>query len=190
MRESLPAEDFEAIRQSVQDWTARVLPRDDFVGSLIYLIARGTRDLERVKLARNVHRRTHIEESAWREVYEAAALGRRLRLDPRVHEYVVVGPGTRSLPGNGNSAPTGAGQIAGPDWLVERLQSTAAGCPWLLERWTEIREWFEPGKRWISADSFKMIKLMGRTPRDVLEDLKRPKSSWRATGSFAAAGAR
>ena len=168
MREFLPAQDFEAIRETVEDWVERAPPRVELKDSHIYMMACGARDLEHIRLARNEYRRRHIEEEALREVVEAAALGRRLLSDPCGHACV-VGPAPSSQRGKRNSSPAVVDETTGPAPLVERLESTAAGCRWLLERWDEIRAFFEPGTRWISEDSFKMLRLMGRRPRDVLE---------------------
>jgi len=171
MREFLPAKDFEAIRETVKDWVARGQPRDDLKDYFIYMIAHAARDLEHVKLARDEYRRRHIEEEALREVLEADSPGQRLLFCPGGHPCV-VGFGPSSRRGKGNSPPAEVDETTGPAWLVERLESTAAGCRWLLERWAEIRACFEPRIRWISWNSFKVLRVMGRRPRDVLESLE------------------
>ncbi|MFI5460347.1 MAG: hypothetical protein ACHRXM_33435 [Isosphaerales bacterium] len=169
MREFLPAHDFEAIRQPVEDWVARGQPRDAIKDYHISLIAWAAQDLERVKLGRDEHRRRHVEEEALREMLEADALGQRLFSSPG-GDPCVVGPGPSSRRGTRNSSsPVVVEETTGPAWLVERLESTAAGCRWLLERWAKIRACFEPGRRWISKHSFWMLRLMGRHPHDVLE---------------------
>jgi len=168
MREFLPAHDFEAIRQPLEDWVARGQPRDDLKDFLVYIIACAAQDLERVKLARDEYRRKHVEEEAMREVLEADSLGQRLFFCPGGHPSI-LGFGPSSRRGTRDSSPAVVDETTGPAWLVARLESTAAGCRLLLERWAEIRACFEPRWRWISEDSFRMLRLMGRRPRDVLE---------------------
>jgi len=169
MREFLPAQDFEAIREPVEDWVARGQPRDDLKDYLIYMFAYAVWDLERVMRARDAHRRLHVEEEALREVREADALGERLFSWPG-GDPCVVGPGPSSRRRTRNSSsPAVVEETTGPAGLVERLESTAAGCRWLLERWAKLRACFEPGRRWTSKHSFWMLRLMGRHPRDVLE---------------------
>jgi len=61
----------------------------------------------------------------------------------------------------------------GPDTparLVKELESTYAGCRWLLHRWEELRVRNQPGKWWKAFDKFKAIRLLGKQPLDVLTD--------------------
>jgi hypothetical protein len=58
-----------------------------------------------------------------------------------------------------------------PPVLVRKLESTAAGCHWLRERWEELR--LEPGaagKFWQAHDRFKVLRLLGRQPIHANQD--------------------
>jgi hypothetical protein len=168
MRELLSAWDLEAIRGILQDWIARGRPRAEMDDFLFSMLDSTVRDLDRVRRCRNACRKKHIEESAECELAEARALGRRLLPSPCVFTSV-FGPGHSSERDEGNAPPPVLDETSSPAWLVERLVSTAARCRWLLEHWSAIRQFFETGVRWLAEDSFRMIALMGKRPRDVLE---------------------
>jgi hypothetical protein len=51
--------------------------------------------------------------------------------------------------------------------LVNRLEVTALGCDWLLDRWGELRDLLEAGVKWQQPDRFKAIWLLGRQPLDI-----------------------
>ncbi len=68
---------------------------------------------------------------------------------------------------SGNDSPGDPDQ---PARLVLRLESTAAGCRWLLARWKELGEILEDGECWRSPDRFRAIRLLGKQPLDALVD--------------------
>ncbi len=57
-----------------------------------------------------------------------------------------------------------------PQRLVLRLQSTAGGCQWLLDRWAELKEILDLEWCWDSPDKLKAIRLLGRQPVDAADD--------------------
>ena len=57
-----------------------------------------------------------------------------------------------------------------PAGLVKRMERTAAGCRWMVESWTRLRERLEPQDFWIPYHKFIAIRLMGRQPLDALAD--------------------
>jgi hypothetical protein len=57
-----------------------------------------------------------------------------------------------------------------PARLLKELESTHAGCRWLLDRWHELDERLRENARWEAIDMFKAIRLLGKQPLDVLED--------------------
>ena len=57
-----------------------------------------------------------------------------------------------------------------PCRLVNRLESTAAGCRWLLDRWNEVGEVLRPGYAWRSQDRFRVARLLGKQPMDAVWD--------------------
>ncbi len=57
-----------------------------------------------------------------------------------------------------------------PARLVHKLESTQAGCDWMMGRWAELRSLVEQGRSWQSPDKLKAIRLLGRQPLDVFDD--------------------
>jgi hypothetical protein len=76
-------------------------------------------------------------------------------------------PGSRQPPTSGEEMPGDPDQ---PARLVLRLESTAAGCRWLLARWNELAEVLEAGNGWTSPDRFRAIRLLGKQPLDAMVD--------------------
>ncbi len=54
-----------------------------------------------------------------------------------------------------------------PEAIVFRLESTAAGCRWLLDRWTELRALLDQGAPWLWDEKVKAIRLLGKRPLDL-----------------------
>ncbi len=54
-----------------------------------------------------------------------------------------------------------------PEAIVLRLESTAAGCRWLLDRWAELGARLDRGDTWPSAEKVKAIRLLGKQPLDM-----------------------
>src|SRR5262249_12392361 len=66
-----------------------------------------------------------------------------------------------------------SGKIDDPDdptRLVNRLEATALGCAWMLDRWADLRELLEDGGQWQPPDRLRAIRRLGRQPLDVWED--------------------
>jgi hypothetical protein len=107
---------------------------------------------------------------ATQERIEAIDLGSRLFFNPRGPsqlygcEQPYTGKGTRT-------SESGMGDVNNePAGLVKRMERTAAGCRWMLESWTRLRERLEPEDFWIPYHKFITIRLMGRQPLDALAD--------------------
>ena len=54
-----------------------------------------------------------------------------------------------------------------PEAIVLRLESIAAGCQWMLDRWTELRGILEQHQNWPTAEKLKAIRLLGHPPLDM-----------------------
>ena len=102
---------------------------------------------------------------------EVLALGRRLFWDP-------LGP-LPLYPHLGNSLGrlfvrfSWSNEIDDPNEparIVNRLESTAIGCAWLLDRWGELRQRLDDGWTWQPPDRLKAIRLLGRQPMDAADD--------------------
>ena len=110
------------------------------------------------------------------------ALGRRLFWDPRGPTELY--PQTNESDGMVRRI-SWSGEIDDPDdpaRLVNRLEATAAGCGWMLDRWAELREVLEAGLLWQAPDRFKAVRLLGKQPLDAATD-------WRVMKIYFASGA-
>src|SRR5205814_5702508 len=56
-----------------------------------------------------------------------------------------------------------------PPRLLLRLEATAAGCRWLLDRWAELGSLWDRGFAWQSPDKLKAIRFLGRQPLDAAD---------------------
>ena len=59
-----------------------------------------------------------------------------------------------------------------PARLVNRLEGTALGCAWLLDRWNELGDLLEDGLKWQAPDRFKATRLLGKQPVEPIDDLQ------------------
>src|SRR6185437_13170174 len=101
---------------------------------------------------------------------EVAELGRRLFWDPR--GPVTFYPQWETTLGK-TSRVSWSGKIDDPDdpaRLLNRLESSALGCAWLLDAWGDLRAVLEKGYIFQPPDRFQAIRLLGRQPLDVWED--------------------
>ena len=57
-----------------------------------------------------------------------------------------------------------------PAALVTKLESTALGLYWLLDRWTELHERLDGGGFWSRGDRLRACRLMGRHMIDAMDD--------------------
>jgi hypothetical protein len=169
----LPGEDAEVFQARLDTWTADLRPRNDLERSLVQRAATVSWQLDRldhVDLARleRIIRAAAVEEPL-RQADEAAALGQRLLADARGpasvyphYSYTFHWPRTSY-----------SGLVDDPDQparLILRLEATAAGCQWLLDRWAELRALLEKGLGWQSPDKLKASRLLGRQPLDAADE--------------------
>jgi hypothetical protein len=59
---------------------------------------------------------------------------------------------------------------AHPGRLLRRLRSTAAGCAWLLGRWTDLRAALEEGRTWTPEQRIAAVRLLAKLPAEALDD--------------------
>jgi hypothetical protein len=57
-----------------------------------------------------------------------------------------------------------------PELLLRRLRSTATGCHWLLERWTELRAALADRGGWQQDERLRAVRLLAKLPADGLDD--------------------
>jgi hypothetical protein len=156
----LPGEDAEAFQRRMDDWMADLKPRDALERELVERAVRASWELERAeqahvdRLTANILKATSGANEAIND--DVLHLGERLFEDaPRAYPPPpddAVGP---YLPAR----------------IVLRLESSAPGCVWLLDRWAELRAVLEhDGQAWQPADKFKAIRLLGHQLIDALDD--------------------
>jgi hypothetical protein len=174
----LPGEDADALQRRSEAWTADLAPRNDVEQYLVDRAVQVSWQLDRadrVEVARLASViREAPEEEARRQQEEALVLGRRLFWDRRgPMELYPHFPLRDQLLAERKPRTSFSGLADDPDdpaRLVLQLESTAAGCGWLLDRWAELRELLEEDLLWQSVDRFKAIRLLGKQPMDAADD--------------------
>ena len=58
-----------------------------------------------------------------------------------------------------------------PARLRLQLEQTVAGSGWLIDRWCELMRRFLRDGFWLTADAFKMVRLMGKHAIDMADDV-------------------
>ncbi|MGO9918753.1 MAG: hypothetical protein ACLQIB_29150 [Isosphaeraceae bacterium] len=103
------------------------------------------------------------------EQQDALALGDRLFFDSQDLWQLYPDPTMNGAPlsKRRNEVP---GSPDLPARLVNELESTSAGCRWLLDRWNDLKTRNQPFNNWQASDKFKAIRLLGKQPLDVLHD--------------------
>ena len=65
-----------------------------------------------------------------------------------------------------------------PRHIVLRLEASAAGCRWLIDRWAKLRAWLDQGADWRTNELIAALQLRGQRPlgKDAIEwqDLVEP----------------
>jgi hypothetical protein len=117
---------------------------------------------------RSEARTTRIENFDDTELDEVHFLGKRLLLEP-VSARSRRGNRAQSR-GKQPATSDGLADAEDPAVLVRKLESSEAGCRWLLERWQELRTQLEPDSCWQAHDRLKLIHLLGRRLADAPSD--------------------
>jgi hypothetical protein len=108
-----------------------------------------------------------VEEDK-QEQLRVISLGRRLFWD--------AGGDLRFYPHWQNDGEPRTSCVHGPDdpndpaRVIVELESTLAGCRWLLARWAELKERLLPGMTWQPQDKLKAIRLLGKEPLDAPDE--------------------
>ena len=170
----LPGEDPAARQARLDAWTEQLEPRDDveqfLVGRAVNLSWQLDR-AERARAARLADARTAGADRVADRADEVLALGRRLFWDP-------LGP-LPLYPHLGNNLGRNFVRFSWSDEIddpnepariLNRLEGTAIGCAWMLDRWRELRSLLENGWTWQPPDRLRAIRLLGQQPMDAVED--------------------
>jgi hypothetical protein len=177
----LPDEDPAELQQRLDDWTADLQPRNSVEK---YLVDRGVRlswQLDRVTRAQDARTTTQIIEGGVDEINlqaeEILEIGNRLFWDNRGPINFYPHRPIRDLNSSyGDSVPRTSfcdspDDPDQPALLVRRLQSSAVGCQWMLDRWEELSGLIECQLPWVASDKLKAIRLLGMQPIDAVDDL-------------------
>ena len=169
----LPGEDPVAYQERVDVIAASFEPRTEFEEALVgkaalysWKLDRANR-VETARLTRTIL--TDAAARARREEDEADALGARLFFDRRGAEANYA---TKDfMPSQPMTSWSGiADDPDRPSRLVRKLESTGAGCRWLLARWAELRSLLDTGGCWLSPEKFKSVRLLGKQPLEADAD--------------------
>ena len=167
----LPDEDAGAFQARLDTWTDDLQPQNDLEHHLIQQAVHGSWRLERADRA-EAARLSHLIESrpiadANHEQEVALALGywllsdRGVGEDPRIKDKLLCVLGKGPASGHGDRH---LDILDHPQAIVFRLESTAAGCQWLLDQWSELRTPLEAGKPWTRDEKLKAVRLLGKQP--------------------------
>lgn len=167
----LPGEDPAVLDARVADWKADLKPAGPFEDYLVeraahfsWVLDRSDRTLA-VRIADQV-RKADDDRARW-EADEIAALSAALFRDPHGPLALYPHPGKDALR---ISWPKELPDPLDPAAIVGRLESFAAGCRWLLDRWADLREILDDGRKWQGPDRFRCVRLLGKQPMDALDD--------------------
>jgi hypothetical protein len=117
----------------------------------------------------NEYIRQRLEEEELALTERVLDLGERLVFDSQGLWKLYPDPVAMSLPRSRRNEIPGGQDL--PARLLNKLESTYAGCCWLLERWNELKILTLPGRSWRAYDTFRSIRLLGKQPLDVLDDV-------------------
>ena len=174
----LPGEDADLLQMRIDAWTEDLQPRDDVEQYLVDRAVHTSWQLDRADRAEVARLggiiRTAPAEEARRQEDEALALGRRLFWDRRGPMLLYPHfPLRDQLLADRKPRTSFSGLADDPDdpaRLVLQLESNAAGCQWMLDRWGELRAIFDADLTWQPPDKLKAIRLLGRQPIEAAED--------------------
>jgi hypothetical protein len=170
----LPGEDAEVLQARVDAWKDDVQPRGALEDYLVERAAHVAWQLDRADrtiAARLADAVRHGQvDQANRQADEVAALGRQLFWDPvgPICVYPQLSEGLEDP--KRVSWPKTVDDPLDPARIVNRLEATAVGCRWLLDRWSDLRGILEDGLKWQPPDRLRAVRLLGKQPLDAADD--------------------
>jgi hypothetical protein len=169
----MPGEDGEALLGRIDAWTEDLQPRSLLEGQYIEQAAQISWQLARINRAHVARLTTNVQnaqaggEQSLLTEREVVALGDRLFSDRRGPLEMYATFAFRRDDGPRTSWSGLADDPDNPVALIKQLESTLAGCGWMLDRWAELRARLEPGKAWQSPEKLMAIRLLGKQPLDA-----------------------
>ncbi len=169
----LPGEDAAALAARQQHLVDAFQPRNSVELAVIEGMAGAMWKSDRADLAagRRITERLRHEplEQAKKEQDEAVELGGRLFWQPSfplpISKRFDIGKLTESLSSENAVHPHH------PARIKLRLEHTIPGCDLLIGSWDDLLVRLYGDKLWLSADPFKMVRLMGKHAIDMVDDL-------------------
>ncbi len=176
----LPGEDLDAFRRRVADFIAAAQPRNAIELAVTEQAALATWKIARGERAAAARARTALraaEAAAGLGNHdEVAALGQWL-LAPDLRAKQEAGKALFPFLTKDRHDPFGRGR-GEPRHIVLRLEASAAGCQWLIDRWAKLRVWLDQGADWRTNELIAALQLRGQRPlaKDAIEwqDLVEP----------------
>jgi hypothetical protein len=172
----LPGEDAGAYQSRLDAWTAELQPQGEIDRYLVERAVSVSWQLDRADRAWAARLKADLlcsgSAQALAQGEEVLILGRRLFWDPR--GPVELYPQYKASIGDPMRV-SWSQDIEDPDEparLVNRLEGTALGCAWLLDRWNELGDLLEDGLKWQAPDRFKATRLLGKQPVEPIDDLQ------------------
>ena len=161
----LPDENRTEFVRKMKDFVTSLTPRNEIemvlaerACYLSWQLARATR-AESARLCVKVH--TVAAEERSRVEREVFALGQRLLRRPggrpAVAAYLCV---EREEGQTGNAWPASGDTGENSAEVIGELESSGAGCRWLLERWSELESMLENQLAWKGPDRFRAFRLL------------------------------
>ena len=152
--EAVPAD--QAARE--QAWLDEIGPRDLIEREVITRVAVQACALDRAERAERTLLAIRAREAATQRAEEAERLGHLL----------LYGPPPPQAASNRSTPP--APPVDLPAVPLRRLEATAEGCQWLLDRWFELATVIEHRCLLSDADTYRFIRLLGKDPLDAAYD--------------------
>ena len=158
----LPTEDPDLFEDCSRTWRVSLKPRNPaeeyMVNRMASLAWKGER-IDRAQMAQLNNRVHHAGVDAVDTEFEQViSLGKRLLGGKSV---------TDETPRESNDPIDGDD----PMHFVLRLQTSVAGCEWMLDQWANLRTVLERDVPWVAADQRKAVRLLGHNPVDVLDNI-------------------
>jgi hypothetical protein len=146
----LPHENPKALARRVQEWTEDLQPATAQERDLIAEAARLSWALERAEKAEAAGLSERVrqaeQKAAMRRIDRAEALGKDLFSGSECETGLLL------------RTPSGRTPAA----ILRRLESTAEGCRWLLDRWAEQQRLVRRRLPWTRDRLFRLVRLLGR----------------------------
>jgi hypothetical protein len=144
-----------------------VQPQSTVEELLVHQIASASWQSDRAVRVQSAHVAAIIENAANRELEEVHSLGNRLFATRGELAIEIWGTIEWAHAGPRPSHPPVPDDPEDPAKIVRQLESSVAGCEWMIERLTELRELLEPGSAWEAHHKLKFVRLLGRRPLDI-----------------------